>query len=245
MNFQMFKLDLEKAELEIKLPRSVGSLKMQEFQKNIYFCLTDYTKAFHWITTNWKILRDGNIRPHDLPPEKYVYRSRSNSWHGTTHWFQIGKGVCLSCMLSPCLFNLYAEYIIQNARLDEDCWEKYQWPQICKKWQKARTKVPLDERGEWKSWLKTQHSKNWDHGIWSHHFKANRWRKVETTTDFIFLGSKIFADGDCSHKIKRYLFPWKKSCGKPRQSFKKQRHHFADKVRLVRAMVFPVVMYRC
>ena len=79
MNFQMFKLDLEKAELEIKLPRSVGSLKMQEFQKNIYFCLTDYTKAFHWITTNWKILRDGNIRPHDLPPEKYVYRSRSNS----------------------------------------------------------------------------------------------------------------------------------------------------------------------
>ena len=53
--------------------------------------------------------------------------------------------------------------------------------------------------------------------------------KVETATDFIFLGSKIFADGDCSHKIKRYLFPRKKSCGKPRQSFKKQRHHFANK----------------
>ena len=74
------------------------------------------------------------------------------------------------------------------------------------------TKEPLDEseRGEWKSWLKTQHSKHEDHGIGSHHFKANRWGDNGIVTDFIFLGSKITADGDCSHEIKT-LAPWKKS----------------------------------
>ena len=79
-----------------------------------------------------------------------------------------------------------------------------------------------------KSWLKTQHSKNKDHGIWSHHFKAHRWDKAESVTDFIFLGSKITAGGDCSHEIKM-LSPWKKGCHKPTQHVKKQRHHVADK----------------
>ena len=80
MNFQMFKLDLENAEeSEFKLPTSVGLSKKQEFQKNIYFFI-DYVKALAvWITTNWKILKDGNTRPPDLPPEKSVCRSRSNS----------------------------------------------------------------------------------------------------------------------------------------------------------------------
>ena len=65
--------------------------------------------------------RNGNTRPPDLPLEKSVYMSRSNSraGHGTTDWFQIGKGVCQDCILSPCLFNLYPEYIMRNARLDE------------------------------------------------------------------------------------------------------------------------------
>ena len=67
----------------------------------------------------------------------------------------------------------------------------------------------------------------------------------ETVTDFIFRGSKITADGDCSHEIKRTLAPWKKSCGQPRQHIKKQRHYFGSKVYLVKAMVFPVVMYGC
>ena len=67
---------------------------------------------------------------------------------------------------------------------------------------------------------------------------------VETMTDFIFLGSKINADGNCSHKIKT-LAPWKNSYDKPRQHIKKQRHHFANKVHLVKAMVFPVVRYGC
>ena len=69
------------------------------------------------------------------------------------------------------------------------------------------TKEPFDEseRGEWKSWLKTQHSENEDHGIWFHHFMGNRWEIVETVSDFIFLGSKVTADGDCGHEIKSCL----------------------------------------
>ena len=64
--------------------------------------------------------RDGNTRPPDLPPEKPVCRSGSNrTGHGITDWFQIGKGVCQSCILSPCLFNLYAEYIMRNTELEE------------------------------------------------------------------------------------------------------------------------------
>ena len=119
----MFKLDLEKAEEpEIKLPTSVGSSKKaREFQKNIYFYFIDYAKAFVWITTNsGKFFRDGNTRPPDLPPGKPVCRSRSNrTGHGTTDWFQIGKGVHQGCILSPYLFNFYAECIIRNTGLDE------------------------------------------------------------------------------------------------------------------------------
>ena len=75
-----------------------------------------------WITANWKILKkDGNARPPYLPPEKSVCRSRPTvrTGHGTMDWFQIGKGVCQGCILSPCLFNLYAEFIMRNAGLDE------------------------------------------------------------------------------------------------------------------------------
>ena len=93
-----------------------------EFQRNIYFCFIGYTRTV-WITTNSSrenSSRDGNTRPPYLPPEKPVCRSRSNwTGHGTTDCFQIGKRVCQGCILSPCLFNLHAEYITRNARLDE------------------------------------------------------------------------------------------------------------------------------
>ena len=81
-NFQMYNLNLEKAEEpEIKLPASVGSQKKQENSKNIHFCFINYTEVFDCVDDNelWKILRDGNTRPPDLPPEKSVCRSRSNS----------------------------------------------------------------------------------------------------------------------------------------------------------------------
>ena len=82
------------------------------------------------------------------------------------------------------------------------------------------------------------------HGIWSHHFMANRWENSGNRTDFILGGSKITADNDCSHEIKT-IAPWKKSYDQPRQHVKKKRHYFANKVmsKLVKAMFFPVVMY--
>ena len=119
----MFKLVLEKAEEpEIKLPTSAGSSKKQEFQKSIYFCFTDYAKAFDCVYHNKleNSERDGNASPPDLPIEKPVCRSgsRVRTRHGTTDWFQIGKGVRQGCILSPCLFNLYEEYIMRNAWLE-------------------------------------------------------------------------------------------------------------------------------
>ena len=122
----MFKLDLEKAEEpEIKLPTSAGSWKKQEnSRKNIYFCFIDYTKAFDCVDHNklWKILKEMGILDHLT----YLLRNLCadqeatvRTGHGTTDWFQIGKGVCQGCMPSPCLFNLHAEYIMWNARLEE------------------------------------------------------------------------------------------------------------------------------
>ena len=97
-------------------------VKAREFQKNIYFCFIDYTKAFDSVDHNKleNSLRDGNIRPPYLPPENPICRLRSNrTGHGTTDWFQIGKGVRQGCILSSCLFNFYAEYIMRNAGLEE------------------------------------------------------------------------------------------------------------------------------
>ena len=96
-----------------------------------------------------------------------------------------------------------------------------------------------------KSWLKAQHSENEDHGIWSHHFMANRWGTVETVADFIFWGSKITADGDCSHEIKRRLLLGRKIVTNLDSIFKSRDITLPTKVRLVKAMIFPVVMYRC
>ena len=126
MNFQMFKLVLEKAEEpEIKLPISAGSSKRQEFQKNIYFCLIDYAKTFDCVDHNkpWKILKEMGIPDHLTCLLRNLYAGQEatvRTGHGTTDWFQIGKGVCQGCILSPCLFNFYAEYIMWNAGLDEE-----------------------------------------------------------------------------------------------------------------------------
>ena len=96
--------------------------KAREFQNNIYFCFIDCAKAFDCVVHNklWKILRDGNTRPPELSLEKPVYKSGSNrTGHETTDWLQIGQGVRQVCILSPCLFNFYAEHIMRNSGLDE------------------------------------------------------------------------------------------------------------------------------
>ena len=104
----------------------------------------------------------------------------------------------------------------------------------------------LDEskREEWKSWFKTQHSKNKDQSIWSHHFMANR-EKMKIVTDFIFLGSKITADGDCSHEIKRHLLLGRKAMINRDSVLKGRDITLPTKVHIVKAMFFPVVTYGC
>jgi len=118
----MFQLYLEKAEEpEIKLPTSVGSSKKREFQKNIYFCFLDYAQAFDCVDHNklWKILKEMGIPDHLTSLLRNLYAGQEATGHGTIDWFQIGKGVRQGCILSPCLFNLYAEYIMRNAGLNE------------------------------------------------------------------------------------------------------------------------------
>ena len=98
--------------------------KAQEFQKNIYFCFIDNTKAFDSVDHNklWKILKEMGIPDYLTCLLRNLYEGQEatvSTGHGTTDWFQIGKGVYQGCILLPCLFNLYAEYIARNARLDE------------------------------------------------------------------------------------------------------------------------------
>ena len=120
----MFKPDLEKADApEIKLPISIrSSKKAREFQKNI--CFIDYAKAFDCVDHNklWKILKGMGIPDHFTCLLRNLYAGQEatvRTRHGTTDWFQIGKEVCQGCILSPCLFNLHAEYIMRHAGLDE------------------------------------------------------------------------------------------------------------------------------
>ena len=120
----MYELDLEKAEEpEIKLPTSVGSSKKQKsFRKTS--TSASFTMLKLWLCGSQQTVEsfssNGNTRPPDLPPEKSVCRSgRNRTGHGTADWFQIGKGVRQGCIWSPCLFNLYAKYIMWNAGLDK------------------------------------------------------------------------------------------------------------------------------
>ena len=98
--------------------------KEREFQKDIYFCFIDYAKAFDCVDHNklWKILKEMGISDHLTCLLRSLYAGQEatvRTGHGTTDWFRIGKGVHQGCMLSPCSFNLYAEYIMRNAGLEE------------------------------------------------------------------------------------------------------------------------------
>ena len=122
----MFKLVLEKAEEpEIKLPTSAGSLKKQENSRKIsYFCFIDYDKAFDCVDHNklLKILKEMEIPDHLIFLLRNLYGGQEatvRTGHGTTDWFQIGEGIHQGCILSLCLFNLHAEYIMRNTGLDE------------------------------------------------------------------------------------------------------------------------------
>ena len=125
MNFQMYKLDLAKAEeQEIKRATSLDHQKCKRVPENISFCFIDYAKAFDCVDHNklWKILQEMGIPDHRTCLLRNLYAGQEatiRTGHGTTDWLQIVKEIRQGCILSPCLFNFYAEYIMRNAGLDE------------------------------------------------------------------------------------------------------------------------------
>ena len=198
--------------------------KAKEFQKNIYFCFIDYPKAFNCWNDNklWKILKVLGISDHLTCLLRNVYADQEatvRTGHETTDCFQIGKEVCQGCILSPCLFNLYAEYIMRNAGLEEaQAGIKIAGRNISNLRYADDTTLMAVNEEKLKSLLmkvkeesekadlklniqKTNIMASSPINLWQIDGKT----MSETVRDFIFLGSKITADGDCSHEIKRHL----------------------------------------
>ena len=172
--------------------------------------------------------------------------------HGTTDWFQIRKGVYQSCILSPCLFNLFAEYIKKNAGLEEEQAEiKITGRNINNLRYADDTTLTAGSVEELKSLLMKVKEESEKVGlkliIQKTKIMASNsitsWETVEKVSDFILGGSKITADGDCSHEIKRCLLLGRKVMTKLESIFKSRDITLPTKVRLVKTMVFPVVMY--
>ena len=208
----------------------------------------------------WKILQEMEIPVHLTCLLRNLYIGQEaivRTGYGKTDWFQIGKGVCQDYIVSPCLFNLYAQYVMRNDGLEE-----------------ARAGIKIAERNinnlryaddtsimaeseELKSFLmkekeesekvhlklniqKTKIMRSGPITSWQIHGET-----VETVANIIFLGSKITADGDCSHEIKRLLLLGRKVMTNLESILKSRDITLPTKVHLVKAMVFPVVMYGC
>uniref|UniRef100_A0A4W2EJ93 Reverse transcriptase domain-containing protein n=1 Tax=Bos indicus x Bos taurus TaxID=30522 RepID=A0A4W2EJ93_BOBOX len=240
--------------------------KAREFQKNIYFCFTDYAKAFDCVDHNklWKILKEMGIPDHLTCFLRNLYAGQEatvRTGHGTTDWFQIGKGVYQGCIFSPCLFNLYAEYIMRNAGLEEaQAGIEIAGRNINNLRYADDTTLLAESEEELKSLLmkvkeetekvglklNIQKTKIMASGpITSWEIDGETVETVETVSDFIFWSSKITADGDCSHEIKRCLLLGRKIMTNLDSILKSRDITLPTKVRLVKAMVFPVVLYGC
>ena len=172
--------------------------------------------------------------------------------HGTTDWFQIGKGIHQGCILSPCLFSLYAEYIMRNAGLEEaQAGIKIAGRNINHLRYAGDTTLMAESEEELKSLLmkvkeeseKIQHSENENHGIQSHHFMGSRWRNSRNSVRLFWEAPK--SDGDCSHEIKRRLLLGRKVMTNLDSILKSRDINFPTKVHLAKTMIFPVVMYGC
>ena len=178
--------------------------------------------------------------------------------HGTTDWFQIGKGVRQGFVLSPCLFNFYAEYIMGNAGWEEtQAGIKIAGRNINHLRYADDTTLMAESEGELKSLLMKVKEESEKVGLKLNiqkmkimaHSPTTSWQidgeTVETVTDFILGASKITTDGDCSHEIKRRLLLGRKVMTNLDSIFKSRDITLPTKVCLVKAMVFPVVMYGC
>ena len=212
-----------------------------------------------WITINWKILKEMGIPDHLTCLLRNLYAGQEatvRTGHGTTDWFQIRKGVHQGCILSPCLFNFYAEYIMRNAGLDE--------AEAGIKIARRNTNnlryaddTLMAESEELKSLLMKVKEESEKAGLKLSIQKTKfmtsgpiiSWQidgeTMETETDFIFLGSRITADGDCSQEFKRCLLLGRKASINLDSILKSRDITLPTEVHLVEAIVFPIVMYGC
>jgi len=204
---------------------------------------------------------DGNTRPHLTCLLRNLYAGQEatvRTGHGTTDWFQIGKGICQDCILSPCLFNFYAEYIMRNTGLDEaQAGIKIARRNINHLRYADDTTFMAESEEELKSLLMKEKEESEKVGLKLNIQKTKimasgpitSWERdgetVETVKDFIFLGSKITTDCDYSHEIKRHLLLGRKVMTNLDSLLKSRDITLPTKVRLDKAMVFPVVMYGC
>ena len=221
--------------------------------KSINFNYVDHHKL-------WKILKEMGIPDHLTCLLRNLYAGQEapvRTGHGTIDWFQIGKGIQQGCVLSPCLFNLNAEYIMRNAGLDEaQAGIKIARRNINNLRYADDTTLMAEREEELKSLL--MKVKDSEKGGLKLNIQKTKimasgpitsWEidgeTVETVSDFIFWGSKITADGDCSHEIKRCLLLGRKVMTNLDNIFRSRDITLPTKVHLNKAMVFPVVMYGC
>ena len=232
--------------------------KGREFQKNIYFCFIDYAKAFDCVDHKklWIILKEMGILDHLTCLLRNLYAGQEaivRTGHGTTDCFQIGKGVHQDYILSLGLFNLYAEYSMRNAGLEEaQAGIKIAGRNINNLRYADDTTLLAESEEELKSLLMKVKEESEKVGLKLNIQKTKiiasspitSWEiDGETVSDFIFGGSQITADSDCNHEIKRCLLLGRKVMTNLDSIFKSRDITLPTEVCLVKAMVFPVVMY--
>ena len=209
----------------------------------------------------WKILKEMGIPDHLTCLLTNLYAGQEaivRTGHGTTDWFQIGKGVCQGCILSPCLFNLYEEHIMRNTGLEEaQAGIKIAGRNINNLRYADDTTLMAESEEELKSLLMKVKEESEKAGLKLNIQKTKimtygpitSWQidgeTVETVADFIFGGSKITADGDCSYEIKRCSLLGRKVMTNLDSILRSRDITLSTKVNLVKVMVFPMVMYGC
>ena len=237
--------------------------KAREFQKNIYFCFIDYAKAFDCVDHKklWKILKEMGIPEHLICLLRNLYAGQEatvRTEHGTTDWFQIGKGVRQGCILSPCLFNFYAEYIMRNSGLEEtQAGIKIAGRNIYNLRYADDTTLMAESEEELKSLLikvkvesekvvlklNIQKTKIMASG------PTTSWEidgeTVETVSDFIFWAPKSLKMVIAAMKLKDAYSFGRKVMTNLDSILKSRDITVPTKVHLVKGMVFPVVMYGC
>ena len=217
--------------------------KAREFQKNIYFCFIDYAKAVDCVNHNklWKILKEMRIPDHLTCLLRNLYAGQEatvRTGHEITDWFQIRKGVCQGCVLSPCLFNFYAEYIMRNVGLEEtQAGIKIAGRNINNLRYADDTILMAESEEELKSLLMKVKEQRAKVGLKLNIQKTKivasgpitSWEiDGETVSDFIFGAPKSLQMVTAAMKLK-LLTSWKESYDQPRQHIEKQRHYFANK----------------